>query len=75
MRDDGVHITDFIPLHEIQTSEQATGNDHQCGRFDAHGDNVGIGRSMFHSKGISDVSLMVNETGNDHHCEYDIDKS
>jgi len=30
---------------------------------------------MSHSKGISDVSSMVNESGNDQHCEYDIDKS
>ena len=30
---------------------------------------------MFHAKGISDVSSMVNESGNDQHREYDIDKS
>ena len=30
---------------------------------------------MIHSKGISDVSSMVNESGNDQHCECDIDKS
>ena len=31
---------------------------------------------MFHSKGISDVSSMVNEpAGNDQHGEYDIDES
>jgi len=74
MRDDRVHKTGSIPPHEIQTGEQATDNDHQCGRFDAHGDNVGIGRFMFHSKSISDVSLMVNETGNDQHSEYDIEE-
>ena len=75
MRGDVVHETIPIPPHEIQTSEQATDNDHQCGRFDAHGDNVGVGRSMIHSKGISDVSSMVNEPANDQHCEYDIDES
>ena len=30
---------------------------------------------MFHSKGISDISSMVNESGNDQHCEYEIDES
>jgi hypothetical protein len=30
---------------------------------------------MCHSKGISDVSSMANESGNDQCCEYDIDDS
>jgi len=30
---------------------------------------------MLHTKGISDISLMVNESGNDQHCEYDIGES
>ena len=75
MRNDRVHKIGSIPPHGIQTGEEATDNDHQCGRFNAHGDNVGIGRSMFHSKSISEVSLIVNQTGNDQHCEYDIDES
>ena len=61
--------------HEGQTGVQGSGNDHKCWRFDAHGDNVGVERSMSHSKGVLDVSSMVNESGNDQHCEYDIDKS
>ena len=61
--------------HERQSDVQDSGNDHQCWRFDAHGNNVDVGRSMFHAKGISDVSSMVNESGNDQHREYDIDKS
>ena len=60
---------------ETQNSEQATGNDHQCWRFDTHGDNVGVGRSMLHSKGISGASSMVNESANDQRCEYDIYES
>jgi len=75
MRGDLVHETVPIPRHEICNGEQATDNNHQCGRFDAHGDNVGVGRSVFHSKGILDVSSMVNEPGNDQHCECGIDKS
>ena len=75
MRGDLVHEIAPRLRHEIHTVEQATGNDHQRWRFDTHGDNVGVGRSMFHSKGISDVSSIVNESGNDQHCEYDIDKS
>ena len=30
---------------------------------------------MFHSKGVLEASSIVNESGNDQHCEYDIDKS
>ena len=30
---------------------------------------------MLFPEGISDVSSMVNESGNDQHCEYDIDES
>ena len=30
---------------------------------------------MFHSKGILDVSSMVNESGNDQHCEDYVDES
>ena len=65
----------IIPHREMQNGVQATGNDHQCWRFDAHGDNVGVGSSMFHSKGILDVSSMVNESGNDQHCEDYVDES
>ena len=75
MRGDLIHEILPILRPEIQTVVQATGNDHQCWRFDAHGDNVSVGRSMLHSKGISDVPSMVNEPGNDQHCEYDIDES
>ena len=59
----------------MQDGVQATENDHECWRFNTHGDNVGVGRSMFHSKGISDVSSMVNESGNDQRCEHDIYES
>ena len=75
MRGDGVHEIFPIVGPEIQTVEQATANEHQCWRFDTHGDDVGVGRSMFHSKGISDVSSMENEPGNDQHGEYEIDES
>ena len=75
MRDDVEYETLPIRRHEIQNGVQATGNNHQCWRFDAHGDNVGVGRSVFHSKGISDVSSMENEPGNDQHGEYEIDES
>jgi len=76
MRGDVEHYCSSIPRwHETQNGEQAACNDHQCWRFDAHGDNVGVRRSMFHSKGISDVSSMVNESENDQRCEYDIYKS
>ena len=30
---------------------------------------------MLHTKGISDVSSMINESGNNQHCEYDIGES
>ena len=75
MRGDLVHEMSPIIRPKIQTVEQATDNDHQCWRFDAHGDNAGVVRSVLHSQGISDVFSMVNEPGNDQHCEYDVDKS
>ena len=77
MRDDIEH--EFCPIrrhwHETQNGVQTSGNDHQCWRFDTHGDTVGVGRSMFRSKGISDVSSMVTESENDQRSEYDIDES
>ena len=75
MRGDVEHENFPLRRQEIQNGVQATGNDHQCWRFDAHGDNIGVGRSMFPSKAISDASSMVNEPGNDQRCKYDIDKS
>ena len=75
MRDNAAHENFSISPNEMQNGVQAIGNDHQSWRFDAHGDNVGVGRSMLHPKGILDVSSMVNESGNDQHREYDVDKS
>ena len=75
MRGDLVREIAPILFHKMQTGGQVSNNDHQCWRVDTHGDNVGVGRSMFHSKGISDISSMVNESGNDQHCEYEIDES
>ena len=75
MRDDVDHDLCPIPRQKNQNGVQASGNDHQCRRFDAYGDNVGVGRSMFHSKGVSDVSSMVNESENDQRCEKDIYES
>ena len=74
MRDD-VEYENYIHRHEKQNVVQATGNDHQCCRFDTHGDNVGVGRSMFHSKGSSDASSEINESENDQHREYGVYES
>jgi hypothetical protein len=52
-----------LPLHKGQGSVY---NDNQCsGKFDTHGRNVDIGRSVFFSKDISKVSSTVNESEND----------
>ena len=77
MRVDVVHelcpnVWRFERWQRPQNGEQATDNDHQCWRFDAYSDNFGVGRTVFQSKGISEVSSMVNESENDQGCEYDI---